>query len=218
MNEICCLLNPLSLLDHFEAIEDPRLDRQKKYPLTNILVYAFVAILSDQQSWYEIEAFSRINLKWFSQYLDVSCGVPSHDTFRRVFSLLDPTTLEKLMILWAEEVRKKHSSETPKIVALDGKALRGVPWKISQEQLYTLNAWDSSEKTCIGQITIGEKTNEITAAPQLLKLLNLKDTVITTDALLTQKEVAKTVIDKGGDYVMALKGLFRNSLIWNCSK
>lgn len=205
MSKICCLSNPLSLLSHFTAIEDPHLDRQKKYPLINILVYAFVSILSDQQSWYEIEAFSRVNLEWFDQYLDTSCGVPSHDTFRRVFSLLDPTALEQLILLWTEEMRKTHSDTSLRVVALDGKALKGVSWKVSQEKLYTLNAWDVAEQNCIGQMTIGEKTNEITAAPELLKLLNLKDTVITTDALLTQREIARTIIDKGGGICYGIK-------------
>src|SRR3982751_128262 len=99
--------DPLSLFRQFEVVEDPRIDRHKRYPLLNILVFTFVSILSDQQSWYEIQAFSLENLNWFAQYIDVSSGVPSHDTFRRVFSLLDPVQLEDVIVTWAEETRVK---------------------------------------------------------------------------------------------------------------
>jgi predicted transposase YbfD/YdcC len=94
MNPIDSIKNTSSIFQKFTAIEDPRLDRRKKYPLINILAYALIVTLSDQQSWYEIEAFSRSNFTWFSQFLDVSCGVPNHDTFRRVFSRLAPEPLE----------------------------------------------------------------------------------------------------------------------------
>ena len=197
--------NPLALFRYFEVIEDPRIDRHKRYPLLNILVFAFVAIMSDQQSWYEIQAFCLANLDWFSLYTDVSTGVPSHDTFRRVFSLLNPELLEKAIIQWAEETRDKRNIKR-RVVVLDGKSLRGVAWKINETQLHILNAWDATEERFLGQITIDCKTNEITAAPKLLENLNLQGAVITVDALMTQKEIATTIIQRGGDYVMALKG------------
>lgn len=137
--------NPLELFRQFEVIEDPRIDRHKRYPLLNVLVFVFVAIMSDQQSWYEIRAFCVCNLDWFSQYIDVLSGVPSHDTFRRVFSLLNSEQFEKVIIDWAEETRS-HKNEGKRIIVLDGKSLRGVAWKINQAQLYILNAWDA---TCL---------------------------------------------------------------------
>ena len=199
------LQNPLALFRQFEVIEDPRIDRHKRYPLLNILVFTFVAIMSDQQSWYEIQAFCMSNLNWFSQYIDVSSGIPSHDTFRRVFCLLDPQQLEKVIIDWAEETRTQRN-KGKRIIVLDGKSLRGVAWKINQTQLHILNAWDATENQFLGQMTIDCKTNEITAAPKLLKSLNLEGAVVTVDALMTQKEVASTVIEQKGDYMMALKG------------
>ena len=199
------LQNPLALFRQFEVIEDPRIDRHKRYPLLNILVFTFVAIMSDQQSWYEIRAFCMSNLDWFSQYIDSSSGVPSHDTFRRVFYLLNPQQLEKVIIDWAEETRA-HKNIGQRIVVLDGKSLRGVAWKINQTQLHILNAWDATENQFLGQMTIDCKTNEITAAPKLLKSLNLEGAVVTVDALMTQKEIASTVIEQKGDYMMALKG------------
>jgi predicted transposase YbfD/YdcC len=196
--------NPLSLFRQFEVIEDPRIDRHKRYPLLNILVFTFVAIMSDQQSWYEIRAFCMSNLDWFSQYIDTSSGIPSHDTFRRVFCLLEPQQLEKIIIDWAEETRIQRNIGK-RIIVLDGKSLRGVAWKINQTQLHILNAWDATENQFLGQMTIDCKTNEITAAPKLLKSLNLEGAVVTVDALMTQKEIASTVIEQKGDYMMALK-------------
>ena len=180
------LQNPLALFRQFEVIEDPRIERHKRYPLLNILIFTFVAIMSDQQSWYEIHAFCMSNLGWFSQYIDVSSGVPSHDTFRRVFCLLDPQQLEKVIISWAEETRLHRNIER-RIIVLDGKSLRGVAWKINQTQLHILNAWDATANQFIGQMTIDCKTNEITAAPKLLKNLNLDGAIVTVDALMTQK-------------------------------
>jgi predicted transposase YbfD/YdcC len=200
------LSNPLTLFRQFEIIEDPRIDRHKRYPLINILVFVFVAILSDQQSWYQIFAFAKANLEWFKQFIDVSSGVPSHDTFRRVFSLLNPHHLEHAVICWTEELRLKNKMKTHRIVILDGKALKGVSWKINDRQLYVLNAWDAEANLFLGQLTIGEKTNEITAAPQLIEKLNLEGTLVSVDAIMTQKEIAEKIIDGGGNYVMALKG------------
>lgn len=200
------LSDPLALFRQFEIIEDPRIDRHKRYPLINILVFAFVAILSDQHGWYQIFGFAQTNLDWFGQFIDISSGVPSHDTFRRVFSLLNPNHLEQAVISWTEELRSKKKMQKRRLVILDGKALRGVPWKVSDKQLYLLNAWDAEENQFLGQLTIEEKTNEITAAPQLLEKLNLENTIVSVDAIMTQKEVAEKIIDGAGDYVMALKG------------
>lgn len=197
--------NPLALFRQFEVVEDPRIDRHKRYELLNILVFAFVAIMSDQQSWYEIRAFCVANLDWFSRYIDISSGVPSHDTFRRVFSLLHPEQLEEVIVRWAEETRNKRGVGK-RIIVLDGKSLRGVAWKISQTQLHILNAWDATENRFLGQISIDSKTNEITAAPELLKSLNLQGAVVTVDALMAQREIATTIVRQQGDYVMALKG------------
>lgn len=200
------LNDPLALFEQFEVIEDPRIDRHKRYPLINILVFAFVAILSDQQSWYQIFAFCKANLDWFSQFIDISSGIPSHDTFRRVFSILNPIHLEEAVIHWTENVRLKNKMKGYRLVILAGKALRGVAWKVNDKQLYLLNAWDGQANAFLGQLTIGEKTNEITAAPQLLEKLELKNTIVSVDAIMTQKEIAEKIIDRGGNYVMALKG------------
>jgi predicted transposase YbfD/YdcC len=145
------------------------------------------------------------NLDWFEQFIDISSAVPSHDTFRRVLSLLNPSQLEQAVIYWTEELRLKNKMKKYRLVILDGKALKGVPWKVNDQQLYVLNAWDAESNLFLGQLTIGEKTNEITAAPQLLEKLNLESTIVSVDAIMTQKEIAEKIIDGGGNYVMALK-------------
>ncbi len=197
--------NPLLLLEMFEAIEDPRIERHRRYPLKNILCFTFVAILSDQQSWYQIVDFCEINLDWFSELIDVSAGVPSHDTFRRVLSLLRPEILAEILTKWAENLRNTSDSNS-NVVAIDGKALRGVPWKLSEEELYTLNAFEPGTGLCLGQVEVDSKSNEITAMPKLLDALNLKGTVVTTDALLTQKSIAQHIRNKEAHYLLALKG------------
>lgn len=199
------LLNPLPLIRCFEVIEDPRVERHKQYPLQNILFFTFVAILSDQQSWYQVEEFCEANLKWFAEFIDVSSGVPSHDTFRRVFSLLRPEVLQSVLTDWANFIRKECGS-TAKLIAIDGKSVRGVPWRQSEEELHILNAFEPNLGLCLGQIGVDSKTNEIGAMPQLLQTLDLQDTVVTTDALLTQKSIAKQIRDQGGHYLLALKG------------
>lgn len=211
------IVNPLSLVQFLSIIEDPRINRHKRYPLVNILVFTFVAILSDQLSWYQIHEFCLTNLDWFSEFLDVSAGVPSHDTFRRVFGLIDTKQLEYTVIEWLESTRERFGVKR-RVVALDGKSLRGVAWKLNDKQLHILNAWDASENKFVGQLTIESKTNEITAAPEMLKLLNIENTIITVDAIMTQKEIAKTIINNRGDYVMALKGnqgtLFEDTILY----
>lgn len=207
----------MTLVEFFSVIEDPRIDRHKRYPLINILVFTFVAILSDQLSWYQIYEFCSTNIWWFSEFLDVSAGVPSHDTFRRVMGLIDTKQLEDAIVKWLENTREK-SNIKQRVVALDGKSLRGVAWKINDKQLHILNAWDASDNRFAGQLTIESKTNEITTAPEMIKMLNIENTIITVDAIMTQKDVAKTIISNGGDYVMALKGnqgtLFEDTVLY----
>jgi predicted transposase YbfD/YdcC len=114
--------------------------------------------------------------------------------------------LEEAVIRWTENTRLKNKMKGYRLVILDGKALKGVAWKVNDKQLYLLNAWDAEANSFLGQLTIGEKTNEITAAPQLLEKLNLENTIVSVDAIMTQKDIAEKIIDGGGHYIMALKG------------
>lgn len=196
--------DPLPLVRYFEIIEDPRMDRCKRYPLENVLLFAFVAILADQQSWYQITEFTEYNLEWFGQFVDVSGGAPSHDTFRRVFSLIEPQWLESILTAWTSQLRQKCGSKL-EVVAVDGKSIRSVPWRGSDDGLHLVNAWESSSGLCLGQVAVDTKSNEITAAPELLKTLDIRGAVVTTDAMLAQKSLAKQILDQGADYFLALK-------------
>lgn len=142
--------DPLPLFLRLQLIEDPRIDRHKVYPIENILIFAFVAILSDQQSWYQIVEFCEDNLEWFEEFIDVKDGVPSHDTFRRIFSLLQPEILQKVLVDWANLLRQKCGSSI-KLVAIDGKSVRGVPWSKSEEELHILNAFEPN-LDCVAKV------------------------------------------------------------------
>jgi len=210
-----CIPNPLPLIRCFQIVEDPRIERHKVYPLENILIFAFVAILADQQSWYQIADFSEANLEWFEEFVDVSSGVPSHDTFQRVFSLIRPEVLRRVLTDWTNSLREKCNSPI-KLVAIDGKSVRGVPWRQSDEELHILNAFEPGLGLCLGQVEVNSKTNEIGAMPDLLDALELRGAIVTTDALLTQKSIAQKIRDKGAHYLLALKG--NHPALWEEAK
>lgn len=200
-----------TILEYFQDIPDPRLDRKKKHPLLSILVCAFCAVIADCNTWIDIELFCRERIDWFTKYIDLPNGIPSHDTFGRVFSILNPIEMEKCLIEWAKEVRSKIVAKTengiPPVINLDGKRLKGSADKVHKKNgVHILNAWLADSGLCIGQIEAEEKENEITVAPELMKLLDLKGTVVTGDALLTQKGLVEQIQESGGDYLLALKG------------
>jgi len=200
-----------TIIDFFQAVPDPRIDRQKKHPLLSILVCAFCAVIADCDTWTDVELFCKEREDWFKDYIDLPNGIPSHDTFGRVFSILNPEEMEKCLIDWGRMIRSKLSTKTekeiPPIINLDGKRLKGSADKIHKKNgIHLLNAWLVESGLCIGQIEAEEKENEITVAPELMKLLDLQGTVITGDALLTQKSLVKQVQESGGDYLLALKG------------
>ena len=198
-----------TIIDFFQEVPDPRLNRQKKHPLLSILVCAFCAVIADCNTWVDIELFCREREDWFKDYIALPNGIPSHDTFGRVFSILNPEEMEKCLIDWAKMIRSKLEvkSGIPPIINLDGKRLKGSADKIHKKNgVHLLNAWLVDSGLCIGQIEAKEKENEITVAPELMRLLDLQGTVVTGDALLTQKELVNQIQTSGGDYLLSLKG------------
>lgn len=200
-----------SIIDFFRDVPDPRLDRKKKHPLLSILVCAFCAVIADCNTWVDIELFCSERIDWFRKYVNLPNGIPSHDTFGRVFSILNPIEMEKCLIEWAKSMRskleKQSEGNSPPIVNLDGKRLKGSADKIRKKDgVHLLNAWLVDSGLCLGQIEAEEKENEITVAPELIKLLDLKGTVVTGDALLTQKGLVEKIQTCEGDYLLALKG------------
>jgi predicted transposase YbfD/YdcC len=199
-----CVRNFPSALKHFGELVDPRINRQKLHLLTDIVVVTICAVICGADEWTEIAEFGRAKEKWFRTILELPNGIPSHDTFGRVFSLLDPEQFRLCFQRWIQCVRTKTNGE---VIAIDGKALRGsFDTASSKAAIHMVSAWSSKNRLVLGQIKVDEKSNEITAVPRLLELLDLSGCIVTMDAMGCQKEHAKQIISKNADYVFALKG------------
>ena len=190
-------------VDHFNDLPDPRMERHKLHSLESVLFISVCAVICGATSFVDMEDFGNAKLDWFSERLDMPNGVPSHDTFQRVFSLIDPVEFEKCFINWTEAIRKAVDGD---IIAFDGKTLRSsFDNSTGVGAIHVLNAWSSANDFCMGQMKVDGKSNEITAMPKLIKLLDIRGCVITADALNCQKEIAREIIDGCGDYVLAVK-------------
>ena len=193
---------PQTLIEHLSTIADPRVSRTRHHELTDILVIALCAQLCGGESFYDMEEFGKAKQQWFSTFLGLPNGIPSHDTFNRVFTALDPACFHEFFINWTAELREKVHRE---IVAIDGKALRRAR-DAGQNVCMIVNAWARENRMVLGQIKVDEKSNEITAVPELLRVLELKGCIVTTDAMGCQKHIAADILKAGADYVLALKG------------
>jgi hypothetical protein len=186
----------------FANLTDPRLERTRHHELFDIVVVSVCATIAGSDSWTDIERFGCERLEWLRTFLRLENGIPSHDTFGRVFSRLDPAKLSACIVQWLEEV----GIELGKHIAIDGKTLRGsYNKKTGQNPLHLVSAWACEARLTLGQIATEEKSNEITAIPLLLELLDLKGTTVTIDAMGCQKEIAAKIIEGEGDYLLALK-------------
>jgi predicted transposase YbfD/YdcC len=194
----------VSISDHFADLEDPRIDRTKLHKLFDIITDAICAVICGADSWVEIEEFGNAKIDWFRTFLELANGIPSHDTFGRVFALLDPDQFRSGFVSWIQAISRITEGE---IVAFDGKTLRrSHDNSLGKAAIHMVSAWASSNRLVLGQLKVDEKSNEITAIPALLRLLALKGCIVTIDAMGCQTEITQTIIDQGGDYVLALKG------------
>jgi predicted transposase YbfD/YdcC len=192
------------LISYFSIMEDPRIGNRKQHKLSDILVIALVATVGGADTWTEIEDFGYSKQEWFSTFLELPNGIPSHDTFRRVFSLLDPAKFEQCFMAWIQDIRQWIDGE---VIAIDGKTLRrSHDRKKGLKPLHMVSAWATQNRLVLGQQKVNEKSNEITAIPQLLDLLQLKGCIVTIDAMGCQKEIAKKIVEREADYVLAVKG------------
>ncbi len=191
-----------SLVDHFRRVPDPRIDRRKAHELVDVLVIAVCTLLCAGESFNDMEDFGKAKQEWFKTFLSLRNGIPSHDTFNRVFAALDPQQFLDCFLRWTQSLRQAVSQE---IVALDGKALRRA---LSQGQSvkYVVSAWAESNGLVLGQLKVADKSNEITAVPELLRVLELSGCIVTIDAMGCQKKIAREIIEADADYVLALKG------------
>ena len=191
------------LYQHFDRLPDPRAERGRRHELLDILVIAVCGVICGADGWVEIEEFGKAKLEWFRSFLGLPNGIPSHDTFGRVFARLEPESFQRCFQSWAEGLREGLPD---RFIALDGKTLRRSHDRAKGKgALHLVSAWATENRLLLGQQKVAGHSNEITAIPQLLELLDLEGTVITIDAMGTQKEIARQVIDGGGDYVLALK-------------
>lgn len=197
--------NPIkSFQDYFGDIKDPRAKSAKRHELLDIIIIAVSAIICEAETWVDIAEFGRSRLAWFKSFLPLPHGIPSHDTFGRVFALLNPEEFVRCFRLWAEGLREALGGQ---LVHIDGKTLRGAHDIASgKTPLNLVSAWVSANRLVLGQIKVKDGSNEITAIPPLLKVLALKGCILTIDAIGTQKEIASEIRNQGADYVLALKG------------
>jgi len=190
--------------DHFGIIEDKRQEKKVMHKLIDILFIAVAGTIANASDWQEIEIFAREREDWFRKYLELPNGVPTHQTFERVFQWLDPKQFEKCFIRWVQDI---VSLEERSIVAIDGKTMRGAyNGEDKKSPIHIVSAWASENGMVLGQVKTNEKSNEITAIPELLDLLTVKNCIITIDAMGTQTKIAEKIIKKQADYVLALKG------------
>jgi predicted transposase YbfD/YdcC len=194
----------LSIRDHFATLPDPRVDRAKRHDLLDILTIALCAVICGADSWVDVELFGQAKEAWLRSFLVLPNGIPSHDTFGRVFARLDPVRFEQCFLGWVQTVMTRTAGE---VVAVDGKVLRrSHDQRAGKAALDLVSAWAASNRLVLGQVAVAPDSNEITAIPVLLELLALEGCVVTVDAIGCQTAIAQTITNRGGDYVLALKG------------
>ncbi len=193
----------LALLSHFSALEDPRVPRTRLHSLPSILGIALCAVICGAEGWVEMESYGNAKREWLEQWLDLPNGIPSHDTFARVFAHLDPRTLGTCL----QAVTQLLVDGLEKQIAIDGKYLRGsFDTATERRPLVMLNAWASSQRLVLASVPVDLKSNEIKAVPELLAMIEISGCVVTLDAMGCQTAIASQIIAQGGDYVLALKG------------
>ncbi len=190
-----------AIKDFFSDITEPR-DSNRRHRLIDIITIALCAVVCGADTWEDIEEFGNTKREWFETFLELPHGIPGHDTFARVFASLDPHEFQGAFLRWVEAVQEATNK---RIVAIDGKTLRRSHGKATSP-LHLVSAWALENKIVLGQVKTREKSNEITAIPELLSVLELEGCIVTIDAMGCQKEIVKTIIDKGADYVLGLKG------------
>src|SRR4029078_5084429 len=192
-----------SLVRHLGGVEDPRFQGKIEHRLIDILMIAVCAVIACAESWDDIALYGRNKLGWLQSFLTLAHGIPSHDTFRRAFLLIDPDAFEACFSAWAQSFAEVVHRE---VVAIDGKTLRrSFDRGRAQAPLHLVSAWASEQGLVLGQREVDGKSNEITAIPALLEMLSLENCIVTLDAMGCQKTIAGRILDPGADYLLVLK-------------
>lgn len=195
-----------TFLKHFANLEDPRIknNHNKRHSLADMLVLTILAVICGAESWVDVEEFGDCKEVWLKTFLKLPHGIPSHDTIGNLFARLSPEVLQESFLAWIYSLVEISNGE---IVAIDGKTLRhSYDNAKGHKAIHMISAWACNNKLILGQLKTNEKSNEITAIPELLKMLDVKGCTVTIDAMGTQKEIAKLIIQQEADYVLALKG------------
>lgn len=192
-----------TIMTHFASLTDPRIDRTKRHLLIDILTIALCATICDCDTFEDIALFGQAKYDWFKTFLALPGGIPSHDTFNRVFAKLDPDAFRQCFQAWIQEIQVRTGGD---VIALDGKTLRGsLDQAGGGAALHLVSAWSSLNGLVLGQVPVDDKSNEVTAIPKLLEILDIAGCIITLDAQGTQKAIAAQIIDQEADYILALK-------------
>jgi predicted transposase YbfD/YdcC len=192
-----------SIAKHFSRVKDPRIDRTKRHRLLDIIIIAICGVICGADSWVDIELFGKTKIDWLKTFLRLPNGIPSHDTFGRVFAALNPEEFESSFMEWVQAINQLTQGQ---VIAIDGKQLRGSHDSgIGKNAIYMVSAWATENQLVLGQRKVDDKSNEITAIPKLLKLLEVKGCIVMVDAIGTQTKIAKAIVEQGGDYVLAVK-------------
>jgi predicted transposase YbfD/YdcC len=192
-----------SIVEHFSELEDPRIERQKQHQLLDVIVIAICAVICGADDWVAIETFGRAKEGWFRRFLALPNGIPSHDTFGRIFALLSPSRFQDCFVGWIQAVAQVVAGQ---VVAIDGKTLRrSYDRRSAKAAIHMVSAWATHNRVVLGQLKTEEKSNEITAIPELLKVLDVKGCIVTIDAMGCQKAIAQQIVEQEAEYVLALK-------------
>jgi predicted transposase YbfD/YdcC len=195
---------PRGLLRYFAELPDPRMNRTKLHLLGDILTITICAVICGAEGWVQVAQFGRCKRKWFETFLALPNGIASHDTFGRVFAKLDPMAFEACFLKWIADLA---TASQGRLIAIDGKTVRrSLDIAHGKAAIHMVSAWCAANHLVLGQVATDAKSNEITAIPELLKLLDLQGSVVTIDAIGCQKKIAAQIVDQGGDYVLQLKG------------
>lgn len=188
--------------DHFAPLTDPR-RRKVTYPLINVVTIAICAVICGADDFVAIANYGRKKRKWLSQFLDLSMGIPSHDRFHAILGAIKPAEFEACLLSWITDL---HEITAGQIVAIDGKTLRrSFDAATSKSAIHMVSAWATANQISLGQVVVDEKSNEITAIPKLLKILEIAGCLVTIDAMGCQTAIAQAIVDAGADYVLAVK-------------
>ena len=192
----------MNLLQHLQSVQDPRMQRTRRHDLQAMLAMALCGTLAGADNWVEVVQFAQLHKDWFARFLHLPSGVASHDTFARVFRLLDAQQLEKACLQWLQQT----AGQVQGTVAIDGKSVRGSRKGDAAKALHLVSAWAADMGLLLGQRKVDGKSNEIRAIPELLAMLHLKGCIVTIDAIGCQKSIAGQLHEHGADYVLSLKG------------